>query len=119
MVSQVVSPIRFSESSLRFDRAPPLLGQHTGDILTELGLDEAAQNDLAAAVRLTEVRPDGIGDASVPPALPTEDEACSFPTVMAKANIDAPSNGNGGNHEIHTDSGSSAVTTDISPMIHN
>jgi chromosome segregation ATPase len=67
------------------------------------------QNDLAAAVRLTEVRPDGIGDASVPPALPT--------TVMAKANIDAPSNGNGGNHEIHTDSSSSAVTTDISPMI--
>jgi chromosome segregation ATPase len=75
------------------------------------------QNDLAAAVRLTEVRPDGIGDASVPPALPTENEACSFPMGMAKANIDAPSNGNGGNHEIHTDSSSSAVSTDMSPMI--
>jgi myosin heavy subunit len=75
------------------------------------------QNDLAAAVRLTEVWPDGIGDASVPPALPTENEVCSFPTVMAKANIDATINGNGRNHEIHAESGFSDVSTDMSPMI--
>jgi len=75
------------------------------------------QNDLAAAVRLTEVPPDGIGDASVPPALPTENEACSFTMVMAKANIDAPSNGNGENHEIHAESGSSAISPGMSPMI--
>jgi hypothetical protein len=75
------------------------------------------QNDLAAAVCLTEVRPDGIGDDSVPPALPTENEAWLFPTAMAPANTDALRNGNGGNHEIHTESGSSAISTDINPMI--
>ncbi len=75
------------------------------------------QNDLAAAVRLTEVPPDGIGDASVPPALPTENEAWLFPTAMAPADTDALGNGNGGNHEIHTESGSSAISTDINPMI--
>ena len=75
------------------------------------------QNDLAVAVRLTEIPPAGIGDASVPLALPTENEARSFPMVMAKVNIDAPSDGDGGNHEVHTDSSSSAVNTDMTPMI--
>ncbi len=37
-VPQVVSPIRFKEAPLRFDRAPPLLGQHTAEVLRELGL---------------------------------------------------------------------------------
>jgi crotonobetainyl-CoA:carnitine CoA-transferase CaiB-like acyl-CoA transferase len=41
-VSQVVSPLRFKEAPLRFDRAPPLLGQHTDEVLRQLGLDEAA-----------------------------------------------------------------------------
>ncbi len=37
-VPQVVSPIRFKEEPLRFERAPPLLGQHTAEVLRELGL---------------------------------------------------------------------------------
>ena len=37
-VPQVVSPMRFSGAPLSFDKAPPLLGQHTDEILRELGL---------------------------------------------------------------------------------
>jgi crotonobetainyl-CoA:carnitine CoA-transferase CaiB-like acyl-CoA transferase len=37
-VPQIVSPMRFAEAPLSFDRAPPLLGQHTEEILRELGL---------------------------------------------------------------------------------
>ena len=40
-VPQVVSPLRFAEAPLRFDRAPPTLGQHTAEVLAELGLDAA------------------------------------------------------------------------------
>jgi crotonobetainyl-CoA:carnitine CoA-transferase CaiB-like acyl-CoA transferase len=40
-VPQVVSPMRFRESPLSFERPPPLLGEHTAEILRELELDEA------------------------------------------------------------------------------
>lgn len=46
-VPQVVSPIRFQDAPLRFERAPPLLGEHTEVVLSELGLDEAARAALA------------------------------------------------------------------------
>jgi len=41
-VPQVVSPIRLQDNPLAFDRPPPLLGQHTAEVLAELGLDAAA-----------------------------------------------------------------------------
>jgi crotonobetainyl-CoA:carnitine CoA-transferase CaiB-like acyl-CoA transferase len=45
-VPQVVSPLRFTEAPLTFDRPPPLLGQHTADVLNELGIDASSQADL-------------------------------------------------------------------------
>lgn len=41
-VPLVVSPLRFQEAALRFDRPPPLLGQHTDEILNEIGATEPA-----------------------------------------------------------------------------
>ena len=40
-VSQVVSPIKLRNAPLSFRRAPPLLGQHTNEILDEFGLGRA------------------------------------------------------------------------------
>lgn len=37
-IPQVVSPIRYREAQLSYNRAPPTLGQHTGEVLAELGL---------------------------------------------------------------------------------
>jgi len=101
------------------------------------------QNDLTAAIRLLEVPPDGLGGASAPRASSLETEARSTPMwsptgkplgrkpeqeppakagarvegAMADADTDALSNGNGGNHEIHAESASSAISTDMNPMI--
>lgn len=37
-VSSVVSPMKFQNNNLTFDKAPPLLGEHTSEILLELGI---------------------------------------------------------------------------------
>ncbi len=37
-VASVVSPLRFANAPLVFDRAPPLLGEHTEAVLRELGI---------------------------------------------------------------------------------
>jgi crotonobetainyl-CoA:carnitine CoA-transferase CaiB-like acyl-CoA transferase len=36
----VVSPLRFAEAGLEFTRSAPLLGEHTTEVLRELGIDE-------------------------------------------------------------------------------
>ena len=45
----IASPMRFSKSPVSYRRPPPLLGQHTREVLGELGLDAAAISALAAA----------------------------------------------------------------------
>ena len=37
-VPQVMNPLRFGEATLRVERAPPVLGQHTDEVLAGLGL---------------------------------------------------------------------------------
>lgn len=44
-VPQVMNPLRFGQSALRVDRAPALLGQHTTEVLAELGLSAAQIQD--------------------------------------------------------------------------
>lgn len=49
-VPQVASPIRLSETPVEYRQAPPLLGEHTEAVLSELlGLDEQAVRQLRAA----------------------------------------------------------------------
>jgi crotonobetainyl-CoA:carnitine CoA-transferase CaiB-like acyl-CoA transferase len=43
-VPQVVSPLNFTNAPLAFDRSPPLLGEHTDEILRELGLTSSVEN---------------------------------------------------------------------------
>ena len=47
-VPQVASPMKFREAPLAYDRAPPLNGQHTREILSEFGLGAAEIDALAA-----------------------------------------------------------------------
>ncbi|MDF7775587.1 CaiB/BaiF CoA-transferase family protein [Sphingomonas sp. AOB5] len=46
-VPQVVSPMRFANAPLRFDHAPPLLGQHSHEVLAEIGITQAERAALA------------------------------------------------------------------------
>ncbi|NNC77953.1 MAG: CoA transferase [Woeseiaceae bacterium] len=45
-VPQVVSPMRFANSPLSFDRPPPLLGEHTEEVLRELGFNDKKIKEL-------------------------------------------------------------------------
>lgn len=48
-VPQVVAPLKFSATPPRYDRAPPLLGEHTAQVLRErLALDDATLEQLVA-----------------------------------------------------------------------
>lgn len=38
-IPQVVSPMRFKNAPLTFNRPPPMLSQHTGEVLAELGFE--------------------------------------------------------------------------------
>jgi crotonobetainyl-CoA:carnitine CoA-transferase CaiB-like acyl-CoA transferase len=46
-VKQVVSPIRMQDSPLTFENPPPLLGQHTAEVLGALGITADEQHALA------------------------------------------------------------------------
>ena len=48
-VRVVGSPYRLDEQRPRVRRAPPLLGQHTAEVLTALGLDDALQLEVTGA----------------------------------------------------------------------
>jgi crotonobetainyl-CoA:carnitine CoA-transferase CaiB-like acyl-CoA transferase len=45
----VGSPMRFREAPVKYERAPPLLGEHTREILRELGIEERDITRLAAS----------------------------------------------------------------------
>jgi len=45
-VPQVVSPMRFTNAPLRFDQAPPMLSEHTEEVLRELGFKDNEINRL-------------------------------------------------------------------------
>jgi crotonobetainyl-CoA:carnitine CoA-transferase CaiB-like acyl-CoA transferase len=50
----IASPLRFSKTPVTYRRPPPMLGQHTREVLTEMGLDQAAIDRLveSGAIRL-------------------------------------------------------------------
>jgi crotonobetainyl-CoA:carnitine CoA-transferase CaiB-like acyl-CoA transferase len=47
-VPMVASPIKMSATPVRYDRAPPVLGQHTSEVLREYGVSEGELRELAA-----------------------------------------------------------------------
>ena len=51
-IPQVANPVRFSASPVRYDRPPPLLGEHTDEVLSQwLALD----SEQLAALRQSKV----------------------------------------------------------------
>jgi crotonobetainyl-CoA:carnitine CoA-transferase CaiB-like acyl-CoA transferase len=47
-VHTIGNPIKYSDTPVTYDRRPPMRGEHTREILTELGYGEGAIDDLAA-----------------------------------------------------------------------
>jgi len=48
-VRLVASPMKFSATPVQYQRPPPLLGEHTAQILAEFGLSDAEVGALRAA----------------------------------------------------------------------
>ena len=48
----VASPMKFSATPVQLRRPPPLLGQHTDEVLAEFGLDAADRRAFASAWRI-------------------------------------------------------------------
>lgn len=47
-VPQVAGPLRFRDAVVRYDSPPPLVGQHTDEVLHAIGLDDARIAELRA-----------------------------------------------------------------------
>jgi crotonobetainyl-CoA:carnitine CoA-transferase CaiB-like acyl-CoA transferase len=47
-VPMVASPIKMSATPVRYGSAPPVLGQHTSEVLREYGVSESELQELAA-----------------------------------------------------------------------
>jgi len=48
-VPGIANPMRFSKTPVTYRRPPPMLGQHTREVLQELGMADAAITALAQA----------------------------------------------------------------------
>ena len=69
-VPQVRAPLRFSGSPLSYAAAPPLLGQHSRDVLRDtLGIGDAAFADLVQRGVVGVPAPDAQSNADTPPAM--------------------------------------------------
>jgi chromosome segregation ATPase len=101
-------------------RRAAMLRQHLDELQTKqaalIERHRQFQNDLTAAVRLTEVSPDDHDEAPAPKAWQSENEALSFPLAITQADSDALNTRNNGDHEMQADE-ASATGTDMSPMI--
>ena len=47
-VETLGNPIKMSQTPVTYRRPPPMVGQHTAEVLAELGFDEAALRDQGA-----------------------------------------------------------------------
>jgi crotonobetainyl-CoA:carnitine CoA-transferase CaiB-like acyl-CoA transferase len=48
-VPQIANPIKFSRTRIRYLRPPPMLGEHTAEILASVGVTNASLDELKAS----------------------------------------------------------------------
>ena len=46
IVKSIATPVHLADTPLVYYRHPPRLGEHTAEVLTEIGLDTFSQNSL-------------------------------------------------------------------------